>query len=333
MGGDEMKYPLRLLVFSCIGLFCCICAKPDLSTSSPHEVDPRWNLPPAVAKKLVDRVQMGTDLTPTGWPDGKRVAVILTFDVDAELAWMTQPEETSLSALSRGRFGIRAGLPRILELLERKGIRATFFLPALIVELYPEAIDAIRAEADHEIGLHGYAHESIRSLSQSQERDALKRAVEIFRKADLMPRSYRSPSWDFTPSTATMLREFGFEFDSSLMADDRPHELLAGTTPTGIIEFPVDWSLDDWPYFQLEWATPWPGLREPNEVFEIWKEEFEGIRNHGGVLVLTMHPQVIGHWHRLRMLERLLDHMQANNDVWFATLSEIGDHIQRSRSQ
>jgi peptidoglycan-N-acetylglucosamine deacetylase len=288
--------------------------------------DPRARLVPEEARKLISQVRPGKKLLPTVWPGGKKVAVALTFDLDAELIWMEYPDQTSPSSLSRGRYGPRTGLGRILELLERRNIAATFFLPALIFELYPEAVAAIRASGRHEIGYHGYAHEDIRTLTEEEERDAMRRGLALFQKAGLRPSIFRSASWNFSPSTLRLLRELGFRFDSSLMADDAPYELLADTIPTGIIELPVDWSLDDWPYFQLEWGLPLPGLRNPDEVFEIWKEEFDGIRSEGGVLTLTMHPQVIGRWSRLRMMERFIDYTESN-DAWFTTLGEIGEYV------
>lgn len=298
----------------------------SVCTSQEAGPDARARLTPEEAHELISRIQPGKKLLPSVWPGGKKAAVALTFDLDAELVWMDYPDQTTPSSLSRGRYGPRTGLKRILDLLERKNIPATFFLPALVLELHPDAVASIRATGTHEIGYHGYAHENVRTLTEKEERDVLRRGLGLFHKAGLRPGVYRSASWNFSPSTLTLLQELGFRFDSSLMADDAPYEILADTIPTGVIELPVDWSMDDWPYFQLEWGTPLPGLRSPDEVLEIWKEEFEGIRSEGGVFTLTLHPQVIGRWSRLRMLERLIEYLDAN-DVWFGTLREIGEYV------
>ncbi len=288
--------------------------------------DPRAGLAPMEARGIISQIQPGKRLLPTVWPAGKKVAVAFTFDLDAELIWMEYPDETSPSSLSRGRYGPSTGLGRILDILDRRNIAATFFLPALILELYPEAVAAIRASGRHEIGYHGYAHEDVRTLTEDEERDAMQRGMALFEKAGLHPTVFRSASWNFSPSTLRLLHELGFRFDSSLMADDAPYELLADTIPTGVIELPVDWSLDDWPYFQLEWGLPLPGLRNPNDVLEIWKDEFDGIRSEGGVFTLTLHPQVIGRWSRIRALEKLIEYIEAN-DAWVTTVGEIGDYV------
>jgi peptidoglycan/xylan/chitin deacetylase (PgdA/CDA1 family) len=298
----------------------------DVCSAQEVTPDPRATLTPAEAREIISQIGQGKRLLPTVWPDGKKVAVALTFDLDAELIWMEYPDETSPSSLSRGRYGPRTGLGRILDLLDRRDIAATFFLPALMLDLYPDAAAAIRASGKHEIGYHGYGHEDVRTLTEDEERDAMQRGLALFEKAGLHPTMFRSASWNFSPSTLRLLRELGFRFDSSLMADDAPYELLADTLSTGIIELPVDWSLDDWPYFQLEWGLPLPGLRNPNEVLEIWKDEFDGIRSEGGVFTLTLHPQVIGRWSRIRALEKLIEYMEAN-DAWVTTLGEIGDYV------
>jgi peptidoglycan/xylan/chitin deacetylase (PgdA/CDA1 family) len=220
------------------------------------------------------------------------------------------PKAATPGELSRGTYGPRRGLPRILALLERRGVPATFFLPALIFELHPEAVAAIRRGGRHGIGYHGYAHESVTSLAPEAERDALARGLALFHAAGVRPTSFRSASWDFSRATLGLIRDAGFRVDSSLMADDRPYELLADGEPSGIVELPVDWSLDDWPHFQLEWDGPLP-VRSPDDVLALWRAELDAARSEGSAFVLTLHPQVIGRASRLAMLERLLDHADA----------------------
>lgn len=288
--------------------------------------DARAELHPERARRLLRIAGAGRDLTPERWPDGRRVAVALTVDLDGELVWLDDLEQATPGELSRGAFGQRRGLPRILALLERRSIPATFFIPALMLELHPEALGAVQSSGRHEIGFHGYAHESVITLSEAEERSALERGLALFRTRGLVPRSYRSPSWDFSRATLGLLRQAGFRVDSSLMGDDRPYELLQEGEPTGIVELPVDWSLDDWPHFQLEWDAPLP-VRSPGEVLALWRAEFDAIRGEGGVYVLTLHPQVIGRGSRIALLERLLDHVEASGGAWYATLAQIAEHL------
>jgi peptidoglycan/xylan/chitin deacetylase (PgdA/CDA1 family) len=285
--------------------------------------DPRAFLEIDRARRIITRVEPGRDLTPPSWPTDRQVAVGLTFDLDAELVWMADPERASPDDLSRGRYGPRAGLPRILDLLERHAIPATFFLPAIQLELHPEAIASIRKHPRHEIGFHGYAHEGVTTLSEHEERRAMAKGIDLFRKAGIEPGVYRSPSWEFSPATLGLLQEFGFNVDSSLMGDDRPYEILSHGKPTGIVELPIDWSLDDWVHFQIDWDDPLQATRDPAQVLAVWRGEFDAIREEGGMFVLTMHPQVIGRPGRIAMLEQLIEHIKSGGDAWFASLGDI----------
>lgn len=327
----DMIPPVPARRYAASLLLLLVCVSPV--SGQEDSPDPRWNLSPEKAARLAHSVRPGRDLTPDSWPEGKKVAVALTFDLDAELVWMDDPDNTSPSDLSRGHYGPEAGLQRILNLLRSRRIPATFFMAAMILKLHPESIELIRKETQHEIGFHGYAHESVGTLTEEQEREAMQKGLEMFRSIGLRPKIYRSPSWDFSPNTLKLIKEFGFQVDSSLMGSDRPYEIYASDQPTGIVELPVDWAMDDWPYFQFEWDASGTGLRSPDDVLKIWIEEFEGARSEGGVFMLTMHPQVIGRWSRIRMLGKLIDHINISGDAWYATVSQITTAIKATPSK
>jgi len=183
------------------------------------------------------------------WPNGAEVAVCLTFDVDAETPRLAEAHDDAsrLSTLSEGRYGITRGLPRILGLLDRRSIRATFYVPGATAERHPEAIREI-AHWGHEIAHHGHLHLQSHLTSTSGQRDEIVSGLAAL--ADVVgtePTGYRSPAWELTPETFGLLLEHGIEYDSSCMGDDRPYlEVLDGRQ---LLELPVHWSLDDWPYF------------------------------------------------------------------------------------
>ena len=129
------------------------------------------------------------------------------------------------------------------------------------------------------------------------------------------PVGYRAPSWNFSDATLELLIELGFLYDSSLMADDRPYEILAHGKPTGMVELPVQWILDDAPLFNPLGQR----YESPRDVLEVWKDEFDGAYNDGTVFVLTMHPHYIGHRSRIVVLRELIDYMRKRDDVWFGT--------------
>jgi peptidoglycan/xylan/chitin deacetylase (PgdA/CDA1 family) len=290
--------------------------------------EPLWQQTPAQLKAAVSQVRAGADLTPASWPDGARVAVGLSFDVDTELVWLADQETQSPSTLSRGEYGARTGLPRVLALLKKHDIPATFFVPSMSMELHPEIVPMIQQDPRREIGFHSYVHENPLALSAADERAAYEKGLELFvAHVGSRPQGFRSAAWDLTPATIDIVMALGFSYDSSMMADDRPYRLISEGREAGLIELPVEWILDDWPYFQLDWDSAQVSMRSADDVFSIWRDEFDVAYDEGTMFILTMHPQVIGHRYRAKMLDRLIEHMQSKPGVWFATHAQIAQYV------
>jgi peptidoglycan/xylan/chitin deacetylase (PgdA/CDA1 family) len=295
---------------------------PTPAPAPPPADDPPWSWSWERIESTATLVRAGRDLTPSRWPNDAKVVVALSFDLDNESSAL-RDGETSPALMAQGQYGSRAGLPRVLALLERHRIPATFFIPAVVAKLYPESIEQIVA-AGHEVGLHGWIHERNSLLDEATERELLRRAITTLEQATgRRPVGIRTPSWDVSPYTLGLVIESGLLYDSSFMADDRPYELVHRGKPTGIVELPVEWILDDYPYFGMSRTQPIRPHMPPNDVLEIWKAEFDGARAEGTLFVLTMHPHIIGHRSRIAMLEELIVHMQAQGDVWFATHEQI----------
>jgi peptidoglycan/xylan/chitin deacetylase (PgdA/CDA1 family) len=256
-----------------------------------------------------------------GWPDGDEVAVALTFDVDGEAPWLGESPDYGrrLTMLSLGRFGPERGLGRILELLARSDIPATFYVPGHTADHHPDAVAAILA-GGHEVGHHGYLHLASDGLDAAGQRAELEQGLTALARHGVRPIGYRSPGWEIVPETLSMLAELGFSYDSSLMADDRPYWETSGAQP--LLEIPGHWSLCDWPYFG--W-TPYHGglLADPAAVERIWLEEFESARQDHRAVTYTMHPEAIGRGYLLRMLERVISAMRGRGRPWFATHAQI----------
>lgn len=312
-------------------------APPSPSAPPPSDAPPRGAPPPAAPlppadppwawsweriESTVSLVRAGKDLTPAHWPGNAKVAVALSFDLDNESTAL-RDGETSPALMAQGEYGSRAGLPRVLALLERHQIHATFFVPAVIAELHPASIERIVA-AGHEVGLHGFIHERNSTLDEATERELMQRAVATLTEATgRRPVGMRTPSWDTSPYTLQIASELGLLYDSSFMADDRPYELLHRGVATGLVELPVEWILDDYPYFGMSRTQPIRPHMPPSDVLEIWRAEFDGAHAEGSLFVLTMHPHIIGHRSRMAMLEALVEHMRSRPGVWFATHEEV----------
>lgn len=248
--------------------------------------------------------------------------VLLTFDFDAESLWEANGLDTP-TYLSRGQYGARVGIPRLLGLLDKHDIKATFFVPGLTIERYPEIIQEIHSKG-HELGHHGYTHHSPTRLTLDEEKAALEKGLEALdRAAGVRARGYRSPSWDLSQHSIRLLGEYGFHYDSSLMGDDfRLYPLTHEVKSPALVEVPVSWELDDAPHFMFSFSPKYrAGLSAPSKVFEIWSTEFDGAYDEEGVFTLTMHPQISGRYHRVRLLEKLIEYMRSRPGTTFSTCS------------
>jgi peptidoglycan-N-acetylglucosamine deacetylase len=262
------------------------------------------------------------------WPAGHKGGFALTFDVDAESAILAMSPTYAgrLSTMSHQAYGPKVGVPRILELLERHRLRATFFIPGLTADRYPGTVEKIAA-AGHEIGHHGYSHVPFHSLSEVRERLELERGLATLERiTGTRPRGFRAPWWELNERTPALLAEYGFDFDSSLMDDDRPYLLDTGR---GLLaELPVHWMLDDWEQYAF---LPEPNIgsviESPAKALELWRLELDALVDDQGLFILTCHPFISGRPSRVRALEQLIEHAQARGDVWFASLSEIASHV------
>lgn len=285
-----------------------------------------WQWEEAQWRQRVNQVRAGRSLRPAAWPGGARCAVALSFDSDHETNELRDGGK-SIGRMSWGQYGSRVGVPRILELLQKTGVPATFFVPAVAALLYPDEQRRVVAEG-HEIGLHGWIHELNSILPEKDERELHLRSFDTLEKiTGVAPVGMRTPSWDFSPATLTIQREMGLLYDSSLMADNDPYELEQHGESTGIVELPVEWIRDDAVYFNMNRFQALRPYTAPETVLDIFRREFDGAWDEGGLFLLTMHPHVIGYRSRLFILAELIAHMQARGGVWFATHKDIAAYV------
>ncbi len=314
----------RIALYSVLTLVVGLGAALLVAQQTPPE-EPSWKWPESRWRQAAEQVRAGRRLLPESWPNGAKVAVALSFDVDTETLSLRNGD-TSPSRLSVGEYGARAGLPRILRLLERYQIKATFFIPGVSAKLHPEEVKRIAA-AGHELGIHGWIHEWTASLERDEERMLMERSLATLEElGGSRPVGIRTGSWEYSPNTLELIKELGLLYDSSLMADDIPYEVVSEGRPTGVVELPVEWILDDYPYFGFNRFSSTRPYIPPSGVYEVWAAEFDMAYEEGSMFLLTMHPQVIGHRSRIAMLERLIQYMRSRPGVWFGTHEQVARH-------
>lgn len=220
--------------------------------------------------------------------------------------------------ISQGQYGNRQAVPRILRLLAHEGVPVSFFYPAVVALLSPEEVKRVAAEG-HEIGIHSWIPEANTTLPPGAERESTLRAADtLTRIAGSRPCGIRTASWDFSVDTLAILREMGLLYDSSLRADDA-YELLDNGEPTGIVALPPEWIRDDAVYDDMVRFSALRPDTPPSAVEEIFRAEFDGAWEEGGLFLLTMHPHVSGHRSRLPVVAQLIAPMKAKGGCWFAT--------------
>src|SRR5580692_3356810 len=292
-------------------LLCTTClpaqqspARPSQATSQPGTY---WS-----DQKILDTVNalaMGPKLLPASWPNGARVAVMLTFDDDTQ-APLLRDGTTEATALSAPDYGAQTGTPRLLEMLDRHKVPATFFVTGVDSLIHPEMVPSMLKSGRNEIGIHGWIHEYPPGLdSEAEEERLLDKAIaRIMLLTGKKPAGYRAPSWAFSSYTMDLIRKKGFVYDSSLQNSEIPYKILAQGQDTGIMELPIDWTLTETPYLGAEGHMPSPDL-----LFQLYKQEFDGAYKEGTVFILTLHPYLSGHRAPMQHLDNLITYMQGRS--------------------
>lgn len=266
------------------------------------------------------------------WPDGVRAAACITFDVDAESPILFEHPETAgwLDVMSHQAYGARTGIARLLRVLDRRRIRATFFIPGYSAERWPAICRAIR-DAGHEIAHHGYLHEGAHGATPADEEARIVRGLAALDETlGVRPIGYRAPNWELTFETPALLARHGFVYDSGLMDADHPYILATSAEPGAatLVELPGHWSLDDWePYNYLPGITGSGVISSPADVVARWTLELEALVQDGGLFMLTNHPFVSGRPSRAAALDQLIARAQSIDGLWVATAAEIAAHV------
>lgn len=286
-----------------------------------------WQWPEQEWRRRVNQVRAGRRLRPRRWKNDARVAVALSFDSDHETNELRDGGK-SINRMAWGQYGHRVGVPRILRVLERHGVPATFYVPAVTALLYPDEQRSI-VEAGHEIGIHGWIHELNNTLGREDERDLMKRSMDTLHDVTgRRPTGIRSPSADFSENTLRLIQELGIAYDSSLAADDDCYELEMNGEPTGVVEIPFDWLRDDAVYFLMH---RFQGLRPytpPTDVFDIFKRELDAAHEEGGLFELTMHPHVITNRSRIWIVDEIIRYAKSlPGGAWFARHDEVVAYV------
>jgi|ECHhosMinimDraft_1075155.scaffolds.fasta_scaffold03192_1 peptidoglycan/xylan/chitin deacetylase (PgdA/CDA1 family) len=273
------------------------------------------------------------------WPKGYKMAFCFSFDVDFDSAWRRRlidnklPEDEQV-VLSIGKYGAKKGLKRILNLLDKYKIKATFFIPGIIAEKYKETISSI-LKSNHEIGHHGYDHITPLFLSEEDQKNEIIKGLEALkRNLGVTPLGYRAPG-EGLGKTLNFLVENGLIYDSSMMDDDLPYIIEVGDRD--LVEIPWRWVLDDYPFYAFNYYPPLPYKHSPpvdsRTVLQIWKDEFDYLYQEGLFMTIIGHPHQIGQPSRIMALEEFIRYILSKKDVWIVTYGELAKYVLSNKKE
>ena len=255
--------------------------------------------------------------------------VVLGICLDAEAIWLgINPDNAKRPAhLSHGSFEIHEGLDPLLKLLDDHNIRATFFVPGITADRYPDAVKKV-FDRGHEIGSHSWSHRSPVGMSLEQEREELVRGNDVVERiTGRRPITWRSPSWDWSENTLDLLLAEGIAVSTNFHDRLGPYRHHLNGKALPLVELPVQWHLSEAPFF-IHGGRMERVVRTAAEVERLWLEEFEGLYEWPGAFFhLTLHVQLICHPGRLKMLDRLLTHIKAQPRTRFMRSDELAATI------
>jgi peptidoglycan/xylan/chitin deacetylase (PgdA/CDA1 family) len=290
---------------------------------APNQPGTKWT--EEQLREAIALSRAGRKLTPKFWPNGARVAVCLSFDTDTEAPDL-RDGVTSPTTLSASDFGAESGVPRIIRMLDKEQVPATFFMTAVDAMLHPDMVKEIMKSGKNEIGVHGWIHEFPPRLPEGEEERLLDKAIDYLTKASgRRPTGYRAPSWAFSSNTLDLIKKKGFLYDSSLQAMDEPYEIVSKGKATGIVELAIDWTLTETPFLGRNGK-----MASPELLYGLYKDEFDGAYEEGTTFILTLHPFLSGHRAPMIHLTKFVEYMKSKPGVWFATADQIARYVKEN---
>lgn len=240
----------------------------------------------------------------------KKMNTIFTVNLDGECFWqgIFEGTEKRPKTLSMGDYGIKRGLDRVLKVFREHEIQGTFFIPGLIAERHPEAVEKIMKD-HHEIAFHGYSHRPMHLLSPEVIGEEFEKGTEILtRLTGCRPKGFRAPEGEVKETAFAAAEKFGYEYSSSLYDNDMPYKRGS------LIEIPMNWNIHDFPYFAFNYGPAFPigqsRVSSYKRVEENYIEEMDAYLHYGLTYVAQFTPQSIGSPGKIQILEHILEHME-----------------------
>ena len=271
--------------------------------------------------------QMSGDRPPLTGPDGKSLIVHIVvnvehwpFDRSMPRKYITAPhgleQIPDVPNFCWAEYGMRVGMPRLLDCFGSRGLSASGALNAGAIEAYPSCAEAMR-DAGWEFVGHGVHQKSIQGEGDESAVVALAlKTIEEF--TGQRPRGWLGPGLKETFETPDILKDLGIEYVFDWVLDDLPCWMKTVHGP--LLSLPYTLELNDSPIYAVERQHSSELHDRLVDTLAVFEKE-----SQPRVLTLALHPHLIGVPHRFGYLERMLDLLQARDDAVFVTGSRIAD--------
>jgi peptidoglycan/xylan/chitin deacetylase (PgdA/CDA1 family) len=272
------------------------------------------------------------------WPGGRRVGVIfrVTLEGWSDGKWPgagpmgnpLKPGIVDLNAIYWADYGPRRGIYRLLNILERRQVRATVLVNGIITERYPEAVRKV-AEAGHEIVAHSYAMDIIPAyLTEEEEKENIRRTTESIQQVcGVTPRGWISPRATPSINTARLLAEAGYEWHGDYLNDDLPYQIRFGDRV--IIAAPGSMEVNDMPMY-VRYGNP------PRAMVDVFEDTLAALvkgEPGAGKIDVTAHAHVFGRPSGAWAFERIIEIAKATPDVWIGTRGDLATQLRATAGE
>ncbi len=269
---------------------------------------------------------------PKSWIEGKKSAISLCFDVDATTIWKLRAADYPngdeyIRSLSIGEYGIKRGVDTILKILSEYDIKATFFVPAVIMQENSEIIKKIKFQG-HEIAHHGYLHEYSYGTTSVEQLKLINDCQNIFFKVLGEKAVGFRPTGQLLPETVLALEK---QPDNLYLITEKgkeiPYYKKVNNQETTLVELPARIEFDDYYQLSYNFYPPQPGsldrIASYEDVLDNLKREVDGAYQYGACCITAFHPQVLGTPGKSLILRQLIEYIQTFPDIWIGPCQNL----------
>jgi allantoinase len=291
---------------------------------------------------VYDRDLIGYGATPPhpGWPNGARLAlqIVLNYEEGGERSVLHGDAESeaflqevvgiaplhgvrNLQVESMYEYGSRVGFWRLMRLFAERNIQISVFAVGMALERHPAAARAI-VDGGHEVVSHGYRWIDYQFVDEATEREHVRLAVDSLTRAT----GSRPLGWytgRLSPNTRRLVvAEGGFLYDSDAYNDDLPYWVTVDGRPHLVIPYTLDNN-------DMKFGTP-QGFNSGDQFFAYLRDAFDVLHAEGArtprMMSVGLHMRLVGRPGRFAALQRFLDHVQKQPDVWICRRIDIARH-------